>query len=88
MGKREAAAESAKGIFRVIGGALKSVKGGDKKDGASEDYVAQIEALTVQKKTLLELNRAREQEVINLRKHVAKVEESASERLRKVTDSG
>jgi len=79
MGRREAAAESAKGIFRVIGGAIKGV---NRKDG--EDWEAQIETLQVQKKTLMDMNRSREQEVLNLRKKMKQVEETAANRLRKV----
>ena len=47
-------------------------------------HLAGLQALLVQKKTLMEMNRAREQEVIAIKKKAHEVEERCAQRLRKI----
>merc|ERR1711970_283377 len=59
---RSLSSTTAASIFRVIGGAIK----GTPTRNSDEDLQAQIEALQVQKNTLVQMNRKREQEVLDM----------------------
>ena len=75
--KRDSAKRVAKGLFNVIGGAIRgSPEAGDSGSQTVEDLRGQIEALVVQKKTLMEMNRAREIEVYSAKKKAMEVENS------------